>query len=1063
MELRVLGPVELHVGDHWVDLGRRQRLALMVVLALAGGTPVPRETLRERISDDGDSKTAGTFNSYVSRVRNRLQSAGIRRNVLTERSGTYTLAIDPDNVDWLRFTRLHGEALRIESSGDTDTALAKLDEARELWRGEPLTGMSGAWARGMRERMRRVHSSVLADWGRIALRNRPPGELIGPLGEDAHHYPLNGPLTRNLMLALHEAGRTQEALTEYTRLRERLAEENGTYPDPPLPETFQYLLTANADGHEQAPPQRPSDDNPHTSREQAHAHGGRPLRDTLQRDVPDFTGRETAIAALLDSVRADTADVHIITGMPGVGKSTLATHAAHLLRDDFPDARLHVDLHGNREQPPKDPMEALRELLVMLGVSGQELHPTPELRAAQWRDATAGMRVLVVLDDARDHEQVRQLLPGSPGSTVLVTSRHRMPDLDGAHDHRLEPPPPREATRLFATLARQDPHSEDTRISDLVGHAEHLPLALRLLANRLRRHPEWRLADLITQLEQARDRIAEFHAGTASLQAAFRVSLDPLSPAARTAFTRLGLHPVPEFGAHAAAAVIGETVRRSHAVLDELVDASLLTEPVRHRYRMHALLAEFARGCAAEELSPVDRFGARHRALEYYLALSTALDGAHLPYRHRLDVSHTYPVELPDVGSRRSAVRLFEAELPTLLAVLRDAAGEDGCEHHAAGMAHALAELLDTYTPSGTAVDFHQRAVGIVADAGDHERLGQSLLDLGKAQLRASDPNVALDSVGRALHHWREAGDRVGQARALDLSGLIHTIGGQHERARGDLYEALELAREGGHRPTVASALDHLGICEGYFNERQTAIGHLEDARVMNRELGETRSHGIATMNLSREYQLMGRHPEASALADEAEELLREVGDKRSLARLTSNKAELMAAAFQHEQALQLQFTTLETMRYLHDGPGTVQALSNIGRAYLALDQPTRALHHLRESWELAMRTPDQADMAEILIGLGTAHRHLKDAGHAMECYSQALETARRENKPNQEAWALEGFGYLARIEGDPQRARARFLEGQEILRRSDHPDAPLFGIVADVVIDEEMRDILSR
>ncbi|MBB4933390.1 DNA-binding SARP family transcriptional activator [Lipingzhangella halophila] len=1063
MELRVLGPIELRIGGHWVDLGRGRTLALMVVmLGLNGGKPLPRESMLARIFN-GDTSKPATLHTYVTRLRNLLQGAGAKRSVLAERSGSYSLAIDPENVDWLRFDRLHKEALRLEPTGDDDTVLAKLDEARELWRGEPLTGLSNRWALSMRETMRKVHRSVLADWGRIALRNRSPDELIGRLSEDMEQYPLDGPLTRNLMLALHEAGRTEEALAEYQSLRSRLAEAQGTDPDPQLQETFQLLLGPQTGGR--TPDRHTKAGRPAKSeRQRGDGSPARPMRDNLQRGVPDFSARAQEVAALLDAVRANTpttTGVHVISGMPGVGKSALATHTGHLLRGDFPDARLHLDLHGNREHPPKDPMEALHQLLTMLGVPGQEVHPTLELRAAQWRDATSGLRALLILDDARDEDQVRWLLPGGPGCTVLVTSRHRMPELEGAREYRLDPPPPDEAVRMFATLAGQDPDDEHPRYAELVQRAECLPLALRLLANRWRRHPGWSLSDLIGQLEQARDRVSAFHAGRASLEAAFRVSLRALSPVARAAFVRLGLHPVPEFGAHAAAAVIGEPLDRTRAALDELADTSLVEEPWPHGYRMHALLAEFARGCAEEELSHLERFGATHRTMEYYLAVSVAADRAYLPHRHRLTSQHSYPVELPGIGSRDAAVRWFQRELPTLLAIMNHATRDGGFERHETGMAHALAELLDTYTPGGTAVEFHQRAVDIAARSGDHERLGQALLDLGKAQLRDGEPSSALHSAGTALHHWREAGDHVGRARTLDLIGLVHLRQGGFGHAWGNLQEALDLAQQEGHRTTMATALANLGVCMDHLGERQIARAHLDAAREMHREQGNIRAQAIAATSLSAVHHDLGENRVAITVANEAEDLLREIGDKRTLACLIGNMAEIKATAFEYDEALKLQLTALESLRELRDRSGVVQALCNVGRTYLALDDPASALPYLRESWEYATETAEHVNRAEILVGLGTAYRHLKNAGRSAECFNHALEAARYDGAAEEEAWALAGLAHLASQDGVPQRARTLFLEGRSVLDQTGHPDAVVLGILADIAIDDDLREVL--
>src|SRR5262244_868256 len=306
----------------------------------------------------------------------------------------------------------------------------------------------------------------------------------------------------------------------------------------------------------------------------------------LPRDIAGFTGRQTELVRLLDAIDGLTADravvgIHAIDGMAGIGKTTFAVHAAHRLAADFPDGQFFLPLHAHTPgQRPVHPADALASLLLTAGVPAAQIPPGLEARAARWRDQVAGRKILLLLDDAAGHEQVRPLLPGTPGSLVLVTSRRRLAALEDASVITLDPLPPAQAAALLARLAaRAGIRAGDAAVGELARLGGYLPLAIGMLASQLRHHPAWTAASLATNLADVRNRLAVMRAENLSVAAAFDLSYADLTQDQRRLFRRLGLIPNPSFDAYAAAALNDSTLATARRCLDELYDQHLITEP----------------------------------------------------------------------------------------------------------------------------------------------------------------------------------------------------------------------------------------------------------------------------------------------------------------------------------------------------------------------------------------------------------------------------------------------------------------------------------------------------
>jgi transcriptional regulator with XRE-family HTH domain len=351
----------------------------------------------------------------------------------------------------------------------------------------------------------------------------------------------------------------------------------------------------------------------------------------LPRDTASFTGRAPELDQLMTELEhalsgagsGSVVGVHAIDGMAGIGKTTFAVHAAHLLAPRFPDGQFFLPLHSHTPgQQPADPGAALGTLLLATGIATSQMPDGVDARTMLWRNGLAGKKVLLVLDDAGSHEQVRPLLPGSPGSLVLITSRRRLAALEEATPISLDTLPPADAADLFTRLTARAGREVEA-VAEITRLCGYLPLAIRLIAGTVRRHPSWTVTDLAAELASTKDRLAAMRAENLSVAAAFDLSYEDLTEDQQRLFRRLGLHPGTSIDAYAAAALDGTSLPDTRRRLEDLYDHHLITEPARGRYQVHDLLREHARSLAEDDHA-TDREAAASRLLDYYLYTATA-------------------------------------------------------------------------------------------------------------------------------------------------------------------------------------------------------------------------------------------------------------------------------------------------------------------------------------------------------------------------------------------------------------------------------------------------------
>ncbi|MGW0836858.1 BTAD domain-containing putative transcriptional regulator [Streptomyces prunicolor] len=927
VDVQLLGPVELSAEGRAVEVGPPQRRTVMAALAVDVGRPVAVDVVIERVwgphAPDG---ARGAVHAHVARIRRMCeQAAETAREPLSlvRRSGGYLLEARPDQVDVYRFRQLVDQA-RAVAPADPERA-GLLREALDLWRGEPLSGLNSEWAARMREAWRRQHQDAAVGWARAELRHGDPAPVIGPLTGLLGEYPLAEPLAEALMRALHETGRSAEALDCYAAVRKRLSEELGTDTGPALRQLHQSILR----GHRPASPRRPE---PSTAIRQTAPSAV--IRQTehpaqLPMAVRGFTGRDgelARLAAILASAEGESAAVVIsaVSGMAGVGKTALAVHWARRVESAFPDGQLYVNLRGfDAQGAVVPPTEAVRGFLDALGVRPERVPPGLEAQVGLYRSLLTGRRMMVVLDNARDEEQVRPLLPGSVGCMALVTSRNRLTGLaatEGAHLLAVDPLTPAAARDVLAErLGVGRVAAEPAAVADVVTWCAGLPLALAVVSARAAAQPRRPLGALADELREAGGRLDALDGGEESSQvrAVFSWSYSALSPAAARLFRLLALHPGPDLDRRAAAALAGTPPERVRALLAELTGGHLLVEHAPGRYAFHDLLRVYAGELVTAYDDEWERRSALRRMMDHYLHSARAADVLVTPQPNPVDAPApkpgANPLEFEDYG--RAQAWLLD-EHPVLLAIVRQpqpgfdahvwrlvtvlttfldrhgywqalltaghralaAAEREGDQTGRAGAHRGLGLALDRLKCPEPAREHYLRALELFAAAGSEAGQARTHQHLSRMSGGQGDAELALEHAYRSLEHYRAAGDRAGQAAVLNHIGWRQAHLGDHLRALGHCEQALELAREAGDVDGQAHISDSLGYIHHQLGSYQQAVDRYRQAAQLFHATGERHSEAACLICLGDSHRSAGQSEEAREVWTRALTLTAELG-----------------------------------------------------------------------------------------------------------------------------------------------------------------------------------------
>jgi DNA-binding SARP family transcriptional activator/tetratricopeptide (TPR) repeat protein len=989
----VLGPVTLDVDGRTIPLPGTRERCLLGVLLLARRQPVPVERLIELLwADKPPADARAAVHTYMSRLRRALASAQSngRPMLLTRRGSGYRLDVEPVTVDLHRFEQLVDDALRCT---DLAERARLLREALTMWRGAAMADIGPP---ALRDRV----AGHLDELRLSALRRRIDTdmalgrhhELLGELASLVAERPFDEELIAQFMLAMYRSGRRFEALDTYRRIRRRIVDDHGLEPGEHLQRIETAILRADpeldlAEAGRQPPVVVPAQ---------------------LPAPVTGFTGRDKCLDALdalvpdPDETPPRTVVISAIAGTAGVGKTALAVHWGQRAADRFPDGQLFLDLRGYAADPPLRPIDGLAWLLRSLGVPAERVPVDVAEASALYRSMVAGRRLLIVLDNARDAEQARPLLPATPGCMVVLTSRDQLAGLavtHGAHGIVLDVLSPVEALTLLERVLGVDrTRAEPVASESLARLCGFLPLGLRIAAAHLLAQPRMAIARYVTKLNDG-DRL-----GTLSIPgdpktavaAAFDLSYHRLPTQVQLLFRLLGLHPGIDFSAASASALCGIAVADAAHGLDQLVVASLITTDGIGRYRLHDLLRLYARHQSGLDDTAADREAARHRLLYWYLRCADAAADLINPTMTRLGLPDTAgaPDSVPFVATT-AALRWLDAERANLVAAVQDAA-----EQGPRAIAWHLTDRLRWYLWSHRyTIEWVTCAeVGLSVAEADGDLAGQAAMQLSLGNLQFSQDNhdAAGDRATRALEAARKAGWTAGQSAALSALGVTCREQGRLADSAQYFHQALELEHDAGNHTRAATILTGLGTMYRALGQLADSARHLDEAVTLFRRHGSPPGLANAHESLGATLHLLGRFDRAAENLTTALTMFRAAADPGGEAAARCSLAQLHRDECRYRAALDQAEAALSLVRANHYTRMAAYVEHCLGAIHAQLGERDRAAAHYRAALDTARAACDQYVEAMALLAVAQVLRGTDQSEQVVGHAEQALTLARQ-------------------------------------------------------------------
>jgi tetratricopeptide (TPR) repeat protein len=700
----------------------------------------------------------------------------------------------------------------------------------------------------------------------------------------------------------------------------------------------------------------------------------------LPADAANFTGRDTELRQLMDTLtdavsKGGVVGVHAIDGMAGIGKTVFAVHAAHQLAKRFPDGQIFLSLEAHTPgSTPIDPADALATLLRIRGFRAGQIPPGVQARSVLWRDHLVGKKVLLVLDDAGGSAQVQPLLPGTPGTRVLITSRRALTALPEAVPLTLDTLPPGQAATLFTRLATRpiDTSDPDAKaIARIVQLCGYLPLAISLVAGRLRhKAASWTAADLATELANTQDRLASMRAEDHSITAAFDLSHRTLPLDLQRLFAYLGLHPGSEFDACAAAALIGSDPATAADRLDQLSEYHFLSEPIRGRYSMHDLIRAYAQTRAAHGVLE-GREVALERLLDYYQHTAEFADRYLVRHTHSRPHNDPAPeLRLPDLPDRDAALAWLRTERANLLACLQHATTHEQ-HRRLIALTAAIAGFLRQEGPWPQAADLHYTAAAAAHCLDDRLAEADALRELGIMRRRTGDYEAAADLHERARRLYEQLGDRLGQAHTLHHLSLVRRRTGDHAAAADLLEAAWALYRQLGDRLGQATSLHDLAVVRRMMGDYEAAADLHERAEGLYEQLGDRLGQAHTLHHLGVVRRMAGDYAAAAELHERAGGLYEQLGDRHGQAHTLHHLGKARRMMGNCAAAADLQERAQEIYQQLGDRHGQANALHELGVvSRMAGDYAAAADLHERAG-QLFRQVGDRQGEVDALKGLG--------------------------------------------------------------------------------------------
>ena len=960
---RILGPLEVEGAEgRPMPLTATKPRTLLGLLLLHANRPVAVGTLTDALWPLKPPRTAaGALRTHVSNLRISLHLTG-----LTARPPGYQIEVDPYDLDMLLFDRLAGEGHRAAARGDLTTAADRWERALSLWRGRPLDGLElGAAAESTLADLGERRLTVLEHWAQARLALGEHAGTLPALAAAAAEQPLRERLHELAMLALYRSGRQADALETFRQLRRRLVADLGVEPGQALQRLQRQILSAD-----------PALDPPGEDR----AAGAGPVAPRqLPPDIAAFTGRHREVTAARSRLAASPlrpAPLVAIAGPGGIGKSALAVYLAHRLAHHFPDGQLYVNLQGaTAGLRPLPPLEVLGRFLRAFGARDTDVTTVDEASAA-FRAAAAGRRLLVLLDNAHDAEQVRPLLPAGPHTAVLLTSRRVLSTLDNAALIHLDVLPPAEAMLLLSRLAGADRVAADPggaqRVAAWCGC---LPLALRIAGARLAARPSWPVRELADRLSDTRRRLDELRFGELGVRSSFQVSYELLRDgaeaddrAAARAFPLIALPDAADLSLPAAAALLDLPLTEAERILERLVDSQLLASPAPDRFRLHDLLRLFGRSVAAPDPSALVRLLRWYSVTAWQaFRLLRPADGRPATAGEWADGGTPFP------GVDR-ALAWLESERPNLLAAVHQVAADPALPAAAAtSLARALFAFFHVRGYLNDWVEVNEAARAVARRAGDPIAEAHASRDLGAAFEVRGEYSKALTCLGGALDRYAAAGDRPGEAACLNGLGTVYDSLGQLSEAARCLERSLAISRALADRHSAAISLNNLGEVYCGLGEHARAVESLREALGIFRGNGNLRSQAAVLSNLAQVHERQGAYAEAQACYEQSYAGFVDLGVAVGQATVLAQLGRVHRLRGRHAEALDRLGAALELAEKVDERRSAAVCLQELGTTHAELGDPAAA----REAWVRALAVFEALGVPEA----DEVRRHLAPAG----------------------------------------------------------------------------------
>lgn len=999
MRFQVLGPLRVAQGDGWLLIqAGQQRVLLAVLLAEAGRTVSAQRLIHEIWSDNPPRGALRTLQGYVFRLRALI--GGGRDGTLVTRDGGYELQPAADDIDAQHFERLVATARRQAGNGAMALASDTYAEALGLWRGPALADVPPSpTVSGEASRLDLIRLQVIEERFDVLLTLGKHGQVAIEVEQLTSLHPLRETLWEQCMLALSRSGRRGEALAAYQRARRVLVTELGVEPGARLQELHRQILDDRASVPTAAKPDRV-------------------IPAQLPADVAAFTGREVELKqldALADNESPTPTAIAIstINGTAGIGKTALAVRWAHRNRERFPDGQLFVNLRGFAEGRPMQPGEALARFLRALGVPQDVIPADVDEATALYRSHLASKRLLVVLDNAKDAAQVRQLLPGSAGCRVLITSRHQLMGIivrDGVVPLSLDLLSPGDSLRLLTrVLGPERVQAEGTAAAELADLCGHLPLALRIAAAHLAVRPALAVEEYVTTLRADRLGALEIPDEPESgIRVAFDQSFAALSAPARRLFSQLGVVPGSDFDVNAVGALADVPAGQAAALLGELARAHLAGEAIPGRYALHDLLREYAAGKAAGH-DESDRHEWRRRLFGFYTDRTGAAAEAFYPHLARLP-GQPDALESQAFRDDGEASDWLDAERANLVATVHAAAETGHFEaawriaDNMRGYLYLRMYLSDWAGVAGTALKAARAAADPAGQAA-------ALISLAAMHWAQGHGQKAIDHLLPALDLTAQANWPEGEATALGNLGAAYGNMGYLAKDAEYALRALEIDRRLGYKPGQAIRLSNIGISSIVIGRLAEAADYLDQSLSLHREIGSRPAEARILANLGEAVYEMGEFDRALAMLAEALIKQRRNDDRHTEADTLRVMASLYHDRGEAERALELARHSLEIAEEVGEERVRAYALLTLGRLIHGIDECRQAL-------ALAIQIDERLITAEAKVALAQAYLHAGNPRQAREHAQSALDSAILHGYRLVEADALATLGEVALATG---------------------------------------------